>query len=514
MKQYITLLMCIAIAIVSVACNLSTSAGANVELTQPADQLIPTATDNFADVVTEEPIIETEEPDIVVEQPANNSGGNSGQLPATAVLPEVTLPLIQPLGQPPATECTVTPVQSGTLVNVRRGAGLTHEAFMHLKTYASVMAEVNGWYQIPMDGGFSGYVSKSVTTLQGNCAFLNPPPSNLCSVRPSQAGGVVNVRRGADSGYEVIMQLTSWAVVNYEVNDWYGIDIEGPHDGFVSSSVTTLEGDCAFLHPTPIPTRDSSKCYIDIPLAAGIEVPYFSEPQRYGNQKKGMINTTQLLIRGEKAGWYDVISYQGTRGWVPATMGNVNFNCDKNNIPSIDYTGTICIMVAFEAGYAYYTPFTGSDQFGPVSEGIGLPVVAKTVSNWYGYDNSGNIDPTAEPISALRWVRPNEANRFYPVGDCDDIPTVYDETADWDIAIETAGEPPTDGCSVQSVVAPWVNYIFTGVDFKNRTTLGVLNTYAPFVAIGDLGYVIELPDGTNGWVIPGNTKLVGSACPV
>jgi|GEM_PF-2943388 len=436
MNKPITLLMCMALAIVSVACNLSTSAGTDVELTQPADQIIPTATTELTSVITEVPTLVTEEPEpTVVNQPVNNSGGsNSGQIPPTAVLPEVTLPLLDAPGQPPVSECTVSPANAGILINVRRGADLDYDAFMQLKTYASVIADVNGWYQIPLDGGFSGYVSSTVTKLNGNCAFL---------------------------------------------------------------------------YPEPFPTRIASECYFDIPLMAGDEVPYFNEPQQYGNQKQGDIATAQLLIRGEKAGWYEVISHQGVRGWVPAGMGQTFGSC--NDIPSITYDVPICIVVAVYDGSAYDTPFSGADQFGVIPAGEGLGAVARTTTGWYGFDPGISQAPN-EGLDRLRWVYPNHTNLFQAVGDCNSIPFAYDESADWDIAIDVVGDPPTDGCSVQSTTQPFENYIYTGLE--NPSVVGVLNTHAPFVSFGDLGHVIELPDGSNGWVSRDSTRLVGTACPI
>jgi len=399
MNKSITLLMCVALLMIGVACTLSTSAGASVELTQSNDNIIPTATTDSASIITEEASIESEEPaSVVVEQPANNNNAEfGGQLPATAVLPEVTLPLIDP---------------------------------------------------------------------------VHDPHANACVVRPAQAGTLVNIRRGADLGYEAIMQLKTWAFVKYEVNGWYGINIDQSYDGFVSSTVTKLQGDCYFLHPTPIPTRDSNNCYLDIPLAAGIEVPYFNEPQAYGNQKQGMMSTVQMQIRGEKAGWYVVINYKNVRGWVPARMGITNGNC--NNISSLPYDGLICIIVATYEGNAYRTPFTGSDKFGTVAAGDGLGAVVQTVDRWFGFE-PGIPQAPNDGLERLRWVYPSSDSVFREVGDCLDLPVVYDKAEDWDLIIAPAGEPPTDSCYVQSFTQPFVNHIFTGID--DPQVIGVLNTY-------------------------------------
>ncbi len=345
MNKPVILMMSVILATVSVACNLSTStSGASLELTQSRDELIPTATSEPINVVTEEPTLE-----IITQEPVtNNNSTNVGQVPPTAILPAVTYELIQPASQPSATLCTVIPANNGTLVNVRRGA---------------------------------------------------------------------------DLGYDVILQLKTWAVVQYKVNGWYAIDIDEPHNGFVSSTVTTLQGDCSFLNPTPLPMPLASECYLDIPLMVGDEVPYFDEPQYWGNQKLGDMATFQLLIRGEKAGWYEVINYQNVRGWVPANMGQMTGNC--NNIPSIAYDTPICIIVSIYEGDAYYTPFTGEDRFGAIPAGEGLGIIARTVSDWYGFE-PGIPQAPNEGLDRLRWVYPNNNGVFQPVGDCDLIPVVYD----------------------------------------------------------------------------------------
>lgn len=432
MKTYSLVLMSSVLLIVGAACNLSTSAGKSIELTDTSQDLIPTATTLVTSQPTQEQVQQEEPTKIPTAIPVINNP----QIPPTAVLPVVILPLLDTPGIPPSTECSVTPSQSGTLVNVRRGADLGYEAFFQLKTYATVIANVNGWYQIPLDGGFSGYVS---------------------------------------------------------------------------STVTKLQGDCAFLFPTPIPDHDANKCYFDIPLVAGIEVNYFNEPQPHGSQAQGKMATVRLEIEFEKAGWYKVTNYQGLTGWIPSQMGSINGSC--NNITKLGYDTPICLIVAFHSGNAYNTPFTGnnSDRFGSVAAGEALGAVAKTISNWYGFD-PGIAQAGNEGLDRLRWVYPNHTHVFHAIGDCNSIPVVYDEDADWNYAISTAGDVPADGCYIRSTAPAYTNFIYTGLE--NPEVMGVLNTYAPFVSFGDMGHVIQVADGITGWVNRNRVEFVGDSCPV
>ena len=426
MKTYLLLLMCGFMLITTVACNLSTSAGTSIELTEVAQDLTPTTTPTQPIVPTE---TSTPQPTVTTIVPNSPT-----QIPPTAVLPPVTLPLLDAPGIPLSTECSVTPSQPGTLVNVRRGAELGYEAFFQLKTYATVTAFVNGWYQIPLDGGLSG---------------------------------------------------------------------------FVSDTVTKLYGDCAFLFPTPIPDRDPTVCYLDIPMMLGDEIPYFNEPQPQGSQKQGDMASFRLAIQAEKAGWYDVINYQNDRGWVPASMGSTSGACE--NITKYGYDTPICLIVAHYDGNAYYTPFTGTDRFGTVPAGIALGATAKTSSGWYGFD-PGIAQAPKEGLDRLRWVYPNHTNVFNTVGNCDAIPVVYDNDADWDYAISNEGEPPTDVCYLQSIAPAYTNFIFTGIETPE--VIGVLNTYARFVSFGDLGHVIQVADDVVGWVSRDKVQFVGEGCPV
>lgn len=424
MKRYSLLLMVVVLAGVSVACNLSTSAKAAIELTEVSPEAVPSATPTQSVNPTNIPTL------VATSSPIPNSGG---QLPPTAVLPDVVLPVVDPPGPPLPGECVARPSQPGTIVNMRRGADLEYEVIAHLKTYVEVIAVVNNWYFVPFDGGV---------------------------------------------------------------------------EAFVSSTVTKLEGDCARLFPTPIPDRDPNECYFDIPMMVGIEVYYFSEPQPYGSQAQGKLATVRLEIEFEKAGWYKVTNYQGLSGWVPKDMGSINGAC--NNITKLGYDTPICLIVAYYEGSAYYTPFTAKDRFGTVAAGDALGAVAKTTGGWYGFD-PGIAQAPNEGLDRLRWVYPNHTNVFHAVGDCNVIPTVYDKDADWDYAISTPGDVPIEGCYVQSIAPVYTNYIYSGIESPD--VIGVLNTYAPFVALGDNGHVIEVADGVTGWVVRDRNKLVGDACP-
>lgn len=431
MKTYSLLLMCGILLTVGAACNLSTSAGKSIELTDTSQDLIPTATSVVTSQPTQEQALQEEPTKIPTAIPVINNP----QIPPTAVLPDVLLPVVDPPGPPFAGECVARPSQAGTLVNMRRGADLGYEVFAQLKTYVQVIGVVNGWYFVPFDGGVEAYVS---------------------------------------------------------------------------STVTKLEGDCAFLFPTPIPDRDPNKCYLDIPLVAGIEVNYYSEPQPSGSQAQGKMATVRLEIEFEKANWYKVTNYQGLTGWIPSQMGSINGSC--NNITKLGYDTPICLIVAFHNGNAYNTPFTGNnaDRFATVAAGEALGAVAKTMSSWYGFD-PGIAQAGNDGLDRLRWVYPNETHVFHTIGDCNSIPVVYDEDADWDYAISTAGDVPTEGCYIRSTAPAYTNFIYTGLE--NPEVMGVLNTYAPFVSFGDMGHVIQVVDGITGWVNRDRVEFVGDSCP-
>ena len=428
MKIYLFWLMCGVIVIVGAACNLSTSAGNSLELPEVTEESIVTATE----FPTQQTIpTETSQP-----QPTFTlvPTATIEQIPPTAILPEVILPVVDPPGPPLPGECVARPSQAGTIVNMRRGADLDYEVIAQLKTYVEVSAIVNGWYFVPFDGGVAAYVS---------------------------------------------------------------------------STVTKLEGDCGFLFPTPIPDRDPNKCYFDIPMLAGLEVYYFNDPQPHGSQAQGKMVTVRLEIEFEKAGWYKVTNYEGKTGWIPKNMGSIQGSCD--NISVLGYDTPICLIVAYYDGNAYYSPFTGEDRFGTVAAGDALGAVAKTDSGWYGFD-PGIAQAPNQGLDRLRWVYPNHTNVFQTVGDCHAIPTVYDEDSDWDYAISTTGDVPTEGCYVLSIAPVYTNYIFIGLE--NPEVIGVLNTYAPFVSFGDLGHVIQVTDGLVGWVSRNKVQFIGDSCPV
>lgn len=432
MKTYPIVMMALMLVLAGIACNPGTPAGAAVQLTEVAQEALPTTT-KIADAVETKEITPTPAKITVVTAiPSNNNSSNNTQ--ATAVLPAKMYPLLDSTLSPSPEQCIVVPAQAGTLVNVRRGADLGYETFLQLKTWATVFADVNGWY---------------------------------------------------------------------------AIDLEGPNPGYVSSSVTKLQGNCAKLYPTPIPTRDMNRCYFDIPMMAGIEVDYFNEPTASGNQRQGKMVTLNVLITAKKSGWYQVANMEGKTGWLPMQMGTTVGNCSP--VPDKSPATPICLIVAYYDGNAYHTPFTGKDVFGTVSAGESRAALARTVDGWYGFD-PGIAQAGNEGLDRLRWVYPNQTNVFRLIGDCNSVPTAYDKSSDWDIVIEPAGEPPAVGCSVLAQRNPFTIYIYDGV--ANPEVIGVLNTYASFVSLGDLGYVIQIAEGKTGWVSQGAVALVGDACPV
>ena len=196
MNRYPLIVICLLLAIVSVACNLSASAGASIDLTQSAQDLIPTATAQPDNSSTESTASDpTDLP---------SSSDDTEQVGSSADLPDASLPVISPSEPPPVGKCVVRPSQAGTLINMRTGAGLEHQSLAQLQTYAPVIDTVGEWYSVQVDNNVL-FVSSTVTTLDGNCdsssSIVTSTTNNSANVTANLQLRINNLQVTSDNFY-------------------------------------------------------------------------------------------------------------------------------------------------------------------------------------------------------------------------------------------------------------------------------------------------------------------------
>ncbi len=277
-----------------------------------------------------------------------NTGGNSGGTNGGTGNGIV----VNPGGTPPATVCNVTPFNVQA-VNIRQGPGTSYTVIGTLITYAPLMTGRDGWYQILLPTGASGWVSGSVTTLVGACggnpgpvpvyriANSGTPPTTMCAVVNSTGADipvyglplqtptlvpqtpVANLgtwaqalSRHADGSIEIIIRagVTGWVDGNRVVTTAPCAQVFGGGGG--SLPVLNLPGEripaamCAAVHP------------------GGTLVIYvYSQPN--GAAVAIMGNAGRVL--GLQNGWLHITDDNGHSGWVSANQPGIIGPC--NDMP-------------------------------------------------------------------------------------------------------------------------------------------------------------------------------------
>lgn len=85
------------------------------------------------------------------------------------------VPVVQNPGQPPADRCVAVHPGGTAVVDVRQGPGQEFALVAHLGNWAEVRSSRDGWYEIAVAPGQSGWVDREIAGLAGPCDSSEAP---------------------------------------------------------------------------------------------------------------------------------------------------------------------------------------------------------------------------------------------------------------------------------------------------------------------------------------------------
>lgn len=200
--------------------------------------------------------------------------------PSPAPPPDHTdgnLPVIANPAMPNPPGCNVFVANMSKLVPVYTGPGTGFGMVAYLYNYAQWLESNLDGYRILFPFGGSGWVSKQVTYVGGDCGFELPeynhpgpnPPLDSCSaVPPAGAGRIARIYTAPGGQGDVIGRLGNYAPVIQWAEGSYEIALPAwTMTGWVRETDIGLVGTCPDFHnpPTPIPTVTPQPPFSDLP---------------------------------------------------------------------------------------------------------------------------------------------------------------------------------------------------------------------------------------------------------
>ena len=257
-----------------------------------------------------------------------------------------------------STTMVVVEMRQGSTLNVRAKPSTQGEILGYLENgdMMPFMSESGDWYQIEIEEGLSGWVSKSYTTTRSVTSEASLPEpeddmtSELSSLEPEQqqssgamAGTMVLVTVREDSTLNVrSLPSSSGAVVDMlfggdklpfvkEENGWYQVQFEDETTGWISKKFSVLEGGtpvAASEASLPVPkakkTRPKSRTQSEemvttvvvIRVPEGSSLNVRSAPSSQGQVLGSLKRGDMRPLLEETSEWYQVELQDGQSGWV------------------------------------------------------------------------------------------------------------------------------------------------------------------------------------------------------
>ena len=320
----------------------------------PGDQDVKQETD-LADSM---PVEETPEPDPQEKQKISQE-----------TVSETVAALIPSLPQTQATETPAESVDSSStmvVVEMRQGATLNVRAkpssqgeilgYLENGDMMPFMSESGDWYQIEIEEGLSGWISKKYSTTRDVTSEASLPvpeddmTSELSSLQPEQqqssgatTGAMVLVTVSEDSTLNVrSLPSSSGAVVDMlfggdklplvkEENGWYQVQFEDETTGWISKKFSVLVGGTpvAASQALPVPVPKQKKApwgtpakkemvttVVVIKVPEGSSLNVRSAPSSQGQVLGSLKRGDMRPLLEEMGEWYQVELQDGQSGWV------------------------------------------------------------------------------------------------------------------------------------------------------------------------------------------------------
>ena len=228
---------------------------------------------------------------------------------------------------PPAANQSVSP-QTGyvtaSALNVRKNAGTNAAITTTISKGQSVTllsSVVNGWYQVKLSNGVTGYVSAQYITLTKPASQPSAQPSSPSQTSSqsssSQTGkvtaSVLNVRKSAGTNAAVITKIAkgqSVTLLSSAVNGWYQVRLANGTVGYVSAQYITMTSSSSQPSSQTLSrTGKVTASVLNVRQSAGTNGKIIS------TLKKGQSVT---LLSNAVNGWYQVKLTNGAVGYVSA----------------------------------------------------------------------------------------------------------------------------------------------------------------------------------------------------
>jgi len=284
---------------------------------------------------------------------------------------ETVAALVPSLPQAKATETPAESVDSSSamvVVEMRQGATLNVRAkpssqgeilgYLENGDMMPFMSESGDWYQIEIEEGLSGWISKTYSTTRSVTSDASLPEpeddmaSELSSLEPEQqqssgamAGAMVlvTVREGSTLNVRSLPS-SSGAVVDMlfggdklplvkEENGWYQVQFEDETTGWISKKFSVLEGGtpaAASEASLPVPkekkvnrstsakkaSKEMVTTVVVIRVPEGSSLNVRSAPSSQGQVLGSLKRGDMRPLLEEKGEWYQVELQNGQSGWI------------------------------------------------------------------------------------------------------------------------------------------------------------------------------------------------------
>ena len=148
-----------------------------------------------------------------------------------------------------------------SVLNVRTGAGTNYSIMS--KVYKGDTLEVigssNGWYNIRLSNGKTGWVSGDYLSISGSS-------TNTESKKGTVTTDTLNVRSGAGTSYSIISKVHKGDTVNIvgSSNGWYKIELSSGKTGWVSSDYVSIGSSSGSSNGSSSATTNKAQAIVDL----------------------------------------------------------------------------------------------------------------------------------------------------------------------------------------------------------------------------------------------------------
>ena len=215
-----------------------------------------------------------------------------------------------------------TAIVTTSVLNVRTGAGTNYSIMS--KVYKGdtleVIGSLNGWYNIKLSNGKTGWVSGDYLSISGSS-------TNTESKKGTVTTDTLNVRSGAGTSYSIISKVYKGDTVNIvgSSNGWYKIELSSGKTGWVSGDYVSV-GSSSDNSSSDNATTENKKGTVttdtlNVRSGAGTSYSIISKVH-----KGDTVN-----IVGSSNGWYKIELSSGKTGWVSSDYVSIGSSSGSSN---------------------------------------------------------------------------------------------------------------------------------------------------------------------------------------